>query len=117
MVTTSVFVTDRSALVPTVLSSWAVLFAVFGSVVLLVTSTWLVCFLFNDAATTEIYTLSLHVALPILVPRLQLKFWPVVVAQVPWDGVVVPRVRPLGHTSVRQTPAALDWPPVLTGMR
>mgnify|MGYP002527259199 CR=1 FL=1 len=27
---------------------------------------WWVCFFFNDAATTEIYTLSLHDALPIL---------------------------------------------------
>ena len=26
---------------------------------------WLVCFFFNDTATTEIYTLSLHDALPI----------------------------------------------------
>src|SRR3712207_8020448 len=29
----------------------------------------LVCFFFNDTATTEIYTLSLHDALPILVSR------------------------------------------------
>src|SRR3712207_7006149 len=27
------------------------------------------CFFFNDTATTEIYTLSLHDALPILIPR------------------------------------------------
>src|SRR3712207_9016394 len=27
------------------------------------------CFFFNDTATTEIYTLSLHDALPILVPQ------------------------------------------------
>ena len=27
---------------------------------------WVLCFFFNDTATTEIYTLSLHDALPIL---------------------------------------------------
>src|SRR3712207_8465754 len=27
---------------------------------------WIMCFFFNDTATTEIYTLSLHDALPIL---------------------------------------------------
>src|SRR5260221_6548464 len=32
-------------------------------------STRLRCFLFNDTATTEIYTLSLHDALPISTPR------------------------------------------------
>src|SRR3712207_8327936 len=33
-------------------------------------------FFFNDTATTEIYTLSLHDALPILVPLVQfLRFW------------------------------------------
>src|SRR3712207_6979269 len=30
------------------------------------TSLWRTCFFFNDTATTEIYTLSLHDALPIL---------------------------------------------------
>src|SRR2546426_11518592 len=30
---------------------------------------WLVFFFFNDTATTEIYTLSLHDALPILITR------------------------------------------------
>src|SRR5436305_7919733 len=33
-------------------------------------SSFLLCFFFNDAATTEIYTLSLHDALPISVTRL-----------------------------------------------
>src|SRR5688572_33486233 len=31
-------------------------------------STWYVCFFFNDPAPTEIYTLSLHDALPICFP-------------------------------------------------
>src|SRR5574344_2480278 len=30
---------------------------------------WVGCFFFNDTATTEIYTLSLHDALPIWAPR------------------------------------------------
>src|SRR5437879_11622392 len=38
------------------------------------------CFFFNDTSTTEIYTLSLHDALPIFLPALPVKlsenFWP-----------------------------------------
>src|SRR5437870_12365668 len=56
---------------------------VFSTVVLLCTvlfdpSAWcllallLCCFFFNDTATTEIYTLSLHDALPIFIPKLRL---------------------------------------------
>ena len=33
---------------------------------------WWVCFFFNDTATTEIYTLSLHDALPIYRARVKL---------------------------------------------
>src|SRR5258708_12787855 len=33
-------------------------------------------FFFNDTATTEIYTLSLHDALPILLPHPRLRLWP-----------------------------------------
>ena len=38
---------------------------------------WAVCFFFNDTATTEIYTLSLHDALPIFeqLPPLFGKYW------------------------------------------
>src|SRR5260370_42689803 len=43
----------------------------------------LFCFFFNDTATTEIYTLSLHDALPISLPRLlQLLYLP----QGPWTA-------------------------------
>src|SRR3712207_9506244 len=35
-----------------------------------------VCFFFNDTATTEIYTLSLHDALPILPARIHLRRQP-----------------------------------------
>src|SRR2546427_4780127 len=47
------------------------------------------CFFFNDTATTEIYTLSLHDALPIYDPdsevRQQAVFW---LSQVPTDRAV-----------------------------
>src|SRR4029077_21298179 len=35
-------------------------------------------FFFNDTATTEIYTLSLHDALPICAPPRALRHWPLV---------------------------------------
>ena len=47
-------------------------------------------FFFNDTATTEIYTLSLHDALPILVVRcvVQVYVW-VVVCEGVWVGVLL----------------------------
>src|SRR5258708_36273935 len=39
------------------------------------TSTLSLFFFFNDTATTEIYTLSLHDALPICIPLQDMEFW------------------------------------------
>src|SRR5207244_3108261 len=39
---------------------------------------------------------------------------PVPEVQVPWDGVVVPRVKPLGQVSVRLTPVASEGPAFVT---
>src|SRR5205814_582845 len=39
---------------------------------------------------------------------------PVPEVQVPWDVVVAPRVKPLGHESVRLTPTACDGPAFVT---
>src|ERR1039457_7733231 len=60
----------------------------------------LFCF-FNDTATTEIYTLSLHDALPISLPRGQQNFW---------DGNIpapLKRGRSEEHTSELQSPCNL----------
>src|SRR3712207_7319057 len=60
-------------------------------------------FLFNDTATTEIYTLSLHDALPILEDGAQVGAWSVAVhlcavsapvlaaAQTAWSGLLSPQ--------------------------
>src|SRR2546426_8643962 len=64
-------------------------------------------FFFNDTATTEIYTLSLHDALPILWPR---PVWPRAPDHLhswsfwlPWSG----RSRSEEHTSELQSPCNL----------
>src|SRR3712207_7148070 len=56
------------------------------------------CFFFNDTATTEIYTLSLHDALPILIAYLQ-------VIDNPFDAVSLTRIanrprRGIGDTTL-----------------
>src|SRR5574344_1035571 len=78
-------------------------------------------FFFNDTATTEIYTLSLHDALPIaagrktpevwvvpVVPSNHLPFWPSFVVQLPlpsalpisaYNSVCVGILQPVGHGS------------------
>src|ERR1039457_7666985 len=63
---------------------------------------WFCCFFFNDTATTEIYTLSLHDALPI---------WPERRAQSEWWHRRLLRgyfpVRSEEHTSELQSPCNL----------
>src|SRR5215216_7983234 len=58
-----------------------------------------VCLFFNDTATTEIYTLSLHDALPILAPHLD---WSR--RKRPGSRVHVPAPRSEEHTSELQSP-------------
>src|ERR1039457_7724752 len=63
--------------------------------------TRLICFFFNDTATTEIYTLSLHDALPILsLPNCR-QILPV--SSSTW----MPRLRSEEHTSELQSPCNL----------
>src|SRR3712207_7035247 len=50
-----------------------------------------VCFFFNDTATTEIYTLSLHDALPISQPTMAMRSLPAVPAGAP--ALLLPVVR------------------------
>src|SRR5256886_3293265 len=62
-------------------------------------------FFFNDTATTEIYTLSLHDALPICVPAVDLVFGSPAIARV---GELVERVRRSEeHTSELQSQSNL----------
>src|SRR3712207_8501433 len=59
--------------------------------------TWRIHFFFNDTATTEIYTLSLHDALPISLPRSTL-----MVPAPPWFAVRRSRI-PSPFRSARTT--------------
>src|SRR5437667_12470756 len=49
---------------------------------------YLLLFFFNDTATTEIYTLSLHDALPILKVRCRLALLPVLISCLIWLDLV-----------------------------
>src|SRR5271157_6570807 len=57
------------------------------------------CFFFNDTATTEIYTLSLHDALPIWTPTMRLAWPPIRFTSCCWTG----SVRSEEHTSELQS--------------
>src|SRR5258708_32981011 len=64
-------------------------------------------FFFNDTATTEIYTLSLHDALPILGPLLDLAFERCIrILELPSHAVelIAQRLRSEEHTSELQSP-------------
>src|SRR2546429_1910220 len=65
-------------------------------------------FFFNDTATTEIYTLSLHDALPIYVPAADRRSAPDgrgAAARTPWrhQGCGGPARRPAGHRTDRKS--------------
>src|SRR3712207_8866110 len=66
---------------------------------------------FNDTATTEIYTLSLHDALPIYVYPVTAEFAAVHDGQQRVPGIVLVRIGPqdqLGHVGVQERACAID---------
>src|SRR5256885_3923414 len=64
-------------------------------------------FFFNDTATTEIYTLSLHDALPICLQLVSVNAVDNAVEQLTQPGVAVRVVRSEEHTSELQSPCNL----------
>src|SRR5256885_16982856 len=72
------------------------------------------CFFFNDTATTEIYTLSLHDALPISAPTRPTPRWRWPLPRIwacrygrPWSGFAPSPARSEEHTSELQSPCNL----------
>src|SRR5256885_14243427 len=63
-------------------------------------------FFFNDTATTEIYTLSLHDALPISIPRVMSRINSSATASTPW-ALKYRCSRSEEHTSELQSPCNL----------
>src|SRR5947208_10880408 len=61
-------------------------------------------FFFNDTATTEIYTLSLHDALPIQMPPLRIDVYAIRFPSGDHDGCASPASRSEEHTSELQSP-------------
>src|SRR5712664_3277888 len=113
----SVLVTARSAEAFTVSVSLAVLFPGVGSVVVLATTTVLVCGPGRVEAGTVKAALTVAEPPAASVPRLQMKS-PTggAGAQLPWVVVVAPRVKPAGQVSVRVTLCASEGPRLLTTM-
>src|SRR5258708_22166799 len=79
----------------------------FVCLVVLLRLSFLFCFFFNDTATTEIYTLSLHDALPIYLRKRAAVFTLIIVSRhygLPGDGQPTGATRSEEHTSELQSP-------------